>query len=80
VIFDHSVGPHPEHYVAVQVRLSGNQITDHVEAHHLFVHRVSFDVLAVERQALWRRAQPLQGLDQSARSRRRGDLRRREVL
>ena len=56
----------PEDDVAVQMRFSCNEITDHVVAHHLLVHRVGFDVFAIERNAFRRSVQPLQRFYQPA--------------
>jgi hypothetical protein len=41
----------PEHDVGVQVRFPGDQVADHVDAHHVLVDRVRLDVLAVEPDA-----------------------------
>ena len=68
-VLDQSEGPDPEHHVAIELRLPGDQVAHHVGAHHLLVHGVGFDVLAVERDALLRGAQPLQRLRPSGATR-----------
>ena len=70
---------YPKHDVAVEVRLAGNQITDHVVAHDLLVYRVGLNMFAVERNARRRRVEALQGLDHPSGARRRRDFRRGEM-
>ncbi len=72
--FHDFVGTDSENDVAVQCGLAADQITHHIGAHHLLVHRVGFDVFAVEPDAGLGSAHPLQGVDQPPRARRRGDL------
>ncbi len=66
--------PDSEHHVAVELGFAGDQITDHVGAHHLLVHRVGLDVFEVERSAIFMRTKAFECLRHPAGPRRRRHL------
>src|SRR4051812_2573991 len=68
-----------EDHITLQMWLAHNEICDDVCADHLFVNRVGLDVFTVETHARIGGAHALQRVDETARTRRRSDLRRREM-
>ena len=68
-IFDDVARLDTEYHVAVQMWFARNEIPDDVVAHHLFVHRIGFDVFAVETDARFGRAHALECIDETPRAR-----------
>jgi hypothetical protein len=58
--------PDSEYHIAIELRFGSQQITDHVDAHHLLVDGVGLDVLGVEVDAGFGGVHPPQRFDEPA--------------